>query len=76
MQDTQSQDRLAGALAYILFLIPILMDRKTEYTCFHMRQAFLLNVGAILCSVIPFFGAIIGFVIFVHVVFLMWKAYQ
>ncbi len=76
MQDTKSQDRLAGTLAYILFFIPILMDKKTEYTCFHMRQAFLLNVAAILCSIIPFFGPLISFIIFIHVVFLMWKAYN
>lgn len=76
MQDSHSQDRLAGTLSYIIFFVPLMMDHRTEFACFHMRQAFLLNVVAILASIIPFFGGIISFFVFIHVVFLMWKAYH
>ena len=76
MQGTQSQDRIAGALAYIFFLIPVLMEQKTEYVCFHMKQSFFFFVIVVIAGFIPFFGHMISVLIFFHVVFLMWKAYN
>lgn len=37
-------DKLAGALSYVLFFIPLMMDRRTEYTVFHMKQSFIINI--------------------------------
>ncbi|MDD2693318.1 MAG: hypothetical protein PHY14_00105 [Candidatus Gracilibacteria bacterium] len=80
--DPQSQERIIAVLGVILFFLPILMDKKTEYTVFYMRQGFVLLIASILTSVVTsilfvrFLGELLQFIIFVHVVFLAWKAYS
>lgn len=71
----QSQERVAGVLAYILFFIPMLMGVKTEFTMFHAKQSFLLMVISILSFFIPFFGGILGFVVFVVSLWCMYQTY-
>jgi len=51
-----SQEKLAGALAYLFFPIPMMMNAKTEFTMFHAKQSFaLICVGLV--------AMIVGFVI-------------
>jgi uncharacterized membrane protein len=54
-----SQERLAGALAYIFFFFPMILGTKTEFTMFHSKQSFglflVLVIGKIL-SIIPLVG--------------------
>jgi uncharacterized membrane protein len=77
------QDRVAAALGAILFFLPILMERKTEFTVFYMKQAFLIFVAEValmvLVSLLWFLGPLVGlvqFILFVIVLFLVWNAWQ
>ncbi len=80
--DPQSQERIAGALGAILFFLPILMNKKTEFTVFYMRQNFVLMIASVLVWVITmipfigFIGGLLNLAIFIHIVFLAWKAYS
>jgi uncharacterized membrane protein len=78
MQSTQSNDRIAAMLSYILFFIPIVMEKQTSFVCFHMKQAFLLNVIAVLAIIIPLpiIGELVSFVVFLLTIFMMWKSYH
>ena len=78
----ENQERIAAALGALLFFIPILMNKKTDYTVFFMRQNFVLFLASLLgaiLTIIPFFGFFVGilnFFIFILIVFLAWKAYS
>lgn len=82
--DSKNQEKIAAAISYVFFLIPLVMGQKTDFTTFHMRQSFLLLVSyiviAVVFSFIPwvlyFIGGLINFAIFLHAVFLAWKAYS
>lgn len=80
--DPQSQERIAAVLGVILFFLPILINKKTEYTVFYMRQGFVLLIASLLTGVVTmipfigFLGGLLQLVIFIHVVFLAWKAYS
>lgn len=77
------QERVAGALGALLFFVPILMQKKTEFTVFYMKQSFLLFVIdvalMILTALFWFLHSLAGlaeFIIFVVIVFLAWNAWQ
>ena len=77
------QERVAGALGSILFFIPILMERKTEFTVFFMKQSFLLLVVNVVISIVTNFvwfihplTQIIELIVSVIAIFLAWNAYQ
>ncbi len=78
MQSTQSNDRVAAMLSYIFFFIPILMEKQTNYVCFHMKQSFLLLVIAVLAIIVPLpiIGELVSFVVFLLTIFMMWKSYH
>lgn len=77
------QERVAGALGSFLFFVPILMEKKTEFTVLYMKQSFLLFVIDVALMI---FTALFGFlysiaslaefVIFVVIIFLAWNAWQ
>ncbi len=68
-----SKERVAWALAYLLFFIPMLMDVKTESTMFHAKQSFALCIAAIVAGLIPFIGVILTWIIGLVA---LWSAYQ
>jgi uncharacterized membrane protein len=39
-----SQEKIAAALAYLCFWIPVLMQVKTEFTIFHMKQGLIFHL--------------------------------
>lgn len=70
-------------LGSLLFFLPILMEKKTEFTVFYMKQSFLLfvaNVSLMLISALfwPLRGLVglFEFIVFILVVFLAWNAWQ
>lgn len=81
--NNNSQECLAGALASLVFFLPLLMDKRTEFTTHYMRQSFilfLLHVGlSLVAMVLPFFGAlysILHTILVLSAFFLAWKAYN
>jgi uncharacterized membrane protein len=68
-----NQERIAGALAYILFFIPFLMKVKTDFTMFHAKQSLIMALITFIVSFIPFIGWIFHIVIMITV---LWCAYQ
>ena len=69
----QGQERIAGALAYIFFIIPMLMGTKTDFTMFHAKQSLMLLFCVILASFVPFLGWLISLCI---VLISLWSLYQ
>lgn len=77
------QEKVTGALSYIVFFLPLLLSEKTDFTLFHARQSFgiflLWTLGFIL-SYIPFIGGLLSKVLFIILaimsIFLAIKAYQ
>ncbi len=53
-----------------------MMDRRTEYTVFHMKQSFIINIFWFFGPFIPILWGIMILVAIVHAVFLAWKAYS
>lgn len=47
-----SQERIAAALASIVFFIPLLMEIKTPYVIKYMKQGFLINVVSLTIVVV------------------------
>jgi hypothetical protein len=47
-----SQEKIAGALASILFFIPLIMGVKTEFTVKYMKQGFIINVAELAIGVL------------------------
>jgi uncharacterized membrane protein len=39
-----SQEKIAAALSYLFFWIPVLMKVKTEFTIFHMKQGLMFHM--------------------------------
>ena len=83
----QSQERIAGALSYIFFAIPMLMKTKTDFSMFHAKQSLMILlflVGLYLVSLlvvwIPFVGVffmVLRWMIHILVCLVaLWAAYQ
>ena len=83
----QSQERVAGALSYIFFFIPMLMNIKTDFTMFHAKQSFMILASLIALWVvslvfvwIPIIGVFFMLLRWlVHILVLvvaLWAAYQ
>ena len=77
------QERLAATLGSILFFLPHLMGKQTEYTMFFSRQGFALFLIEIIVWILgllfPFLGVIIALanlILFLTMVFLAWKAWE
>lgn len=70
-----SNERVAGALSYVFFLIPVFLEAKTEFTVFHMKQSLFLLVSVIIGSSLPFIGGAIASVWLFATGFLAWQAY-
>lgn len=70
-----SQDRIAGLLAYVFFLIPMIMGKKTDFTMFHAKQSLMLLFIGILGMFVPFFGGLISFSVFVVSIWCMYQSY-
>ena len=77
------QERLAAAIGALIFFVPFLMDKITEFTVFYMRQGFIIFVLSlivwVLAMIFPFLGVIIALVniaLAVSAIFLAFKAYQ
>jgi uncharacterized membrane protein len=54
-----SQEKIAAALSYLCFWMPVLMKAKTEFTIFHMKQGLIFHfivVVASLCGYIWWIG--------------------
>ncbi len=47
-----SQERIAAALASIVFFIPLLMNLKTPFVVKYMKQGFLINVVSLAIAII------------------------
>ena len=79
-----SQEKLAGALASVVFFIPLLMKNvKTPFVVKYMKQGFLINIIALIIAIIgsflPFLYGIIGIlniVCFLTSLFLAFQAYS
>jgi uncharacterized membrane protein len=76
-----SQERVAGALAYIFFAIPMLMGTKTDFTMFHAKQSFMIFLAmivvSVLSSILPWmFAWIISIIWLVVTVVVLWSLYQ
>ena len=75
-----SQEKLAGALAYLLFPIPMIMNVKTEFTVFQSKQSFglfCISIIAMIIGFIPFIGGFIRFIICLGLFVVgCWSAYQ
>jgi uncharacterized membrane protein len=39
-----SQEKIAAALAYLFFWMPVVMKVKTEFTIFHMKQGLIFHL--------------------------------
>ncbi len=83
----KSQEKIAGALGAVFFFAPALMNQKTEFTLFYMRQSFLVVLvqillgilGGILGSIVGILGTICSLLTMVlgfGLLFLAWKAYS
>ena len=83
----QSQERIAGALSYIFFAIPMLMKTKTDFSMFHAKQSLMILlflIGLYLVSLlvvwIPFVGVffmVLRWMIHILVCLVaLWAAYQ
>jgi hypothetical protein len=59
--NTQSQAKLAAALASFLFFVPLLMDVRTPFVVKYMKQGFILNVASIVLSIVLSFVWMNGF---------------
>ena len=80
-----SQEKLAAMLSYLLFFLPILMNQKTEYVGFHMKQSFGIFLILLANSIIlnfffwlPIIGWVlrmIPYVVFIGIAFLAYQAY-
>lgn len=79
-----SQERIAATLApfFLCFLAPHLMDKKTDFTLYYMRQGFGLLLALILVSIIsslPLLGIIGWFVntiLWISAIYLAWNAWN
>ena len=71
-----AQERLAWALSYVAFFAPWLLKKHTDFTAFHMKQAFCIQVvGMLLFALLT---PIAGFVFLSQMIlsgFLGWNAY-
>ena len=47
-----SQEKIAAALASILFFVPLLMNVKTSFVVKYMKQGFLINVASLAISIL------------------------
>lgn len=57
------KNKIMAVLAYVIFLIPLLAAKESEFARFHTNQGLVLFIGAILSSVIsviPLIGWIIA----------------
>lgn len=77
------QERVAAALGAFLFFIPILMEKKTEFTVFYMKQGFLLfaiSVAIMIVTSLFWFlsplASLAQLILFVIMLFLVWNAWQ
>jgi hypothetical protein len=61
-----SQEKIAGALSYVAFCAPWFLKKHTEFTAFHMKQAFAIQVTALLLYTILSF--LWGFVFLAQVI--------
>lgn len=78
-KDGNSQERIAGALGALFFIIPVFMNQKTEFTLFYMRQNFLIVLIDFVIFFLSYFvGALsmLNFVTFLVTLFLAFKAYS
>ena len=78
-----SQERIAAALASIVFFIPLLMNLKTPFVVKYMKQGFLINVISLAIGIIGsflwFLYGIIGILNIVCIgtsLFLAFQAYS
>ncbi len=75
-----SQERVAAALAAIVFFVPLLMNIKTPFVVKYMKQGFLINVVSLVIGIIGsflwFLSGIIGMLNIVCLVTSMYLAYQ
>ncbi len=78
-----SQERIAAALASIVFFIPLLMNVKTPFVVKYMKQGFLINVISLAIGIIGsflwFLYGIIGILNIVCIgtsLFLAFQAYS
>lgn len=75
-----SQERVAAALASIVFFIPLLMNLKTPFVIKYMKQGFLINVIevaiAIVGSFLWLFYGIFGLLNLVCMITSLFLAYQ
>lgn len=47
-----SQEKIAAALASILFFVPLLMNIKTSFVVKYMKQGFLINIVSLAISIV------------------------
>jgi ABC-type branched-subunit amino acid transport system permease subunit len=78
-----SQEKLAAALAAIVFFIPMLMDVKTPFVVKYMKQGFIINVAEVILALISsiiwgFMGitSLLNFVCFLTSLYLAFQAFS
>ena len=71
-----SNEKLMGYLAYILFFIPLIAGSKSPFVRYHVNQSLVLLIASIMLQVvvsvfaaIPGIGIIIGLLSFVPLIF-------
>ena len=88
MAETQGNENLMGALAYLLFFVTgiifLLVEKKSGFVRFHAMQSTILFGGLFVVNIalgfIPLLGWLAGLLLsllgFVLWIVLMWKAFQ
>lgn len=75
-----SQERIAAALASIVFFVPLLMNIKTPFVIKYMKQGFLINVISLVIGIVGsflwFLYGILGLLNLVCIVTSLFLAFQ
>jgi len=59
----KDDERLIAALAYLIFFLPMILKRDSEFAMFHAKQGLVLLLTSIIGSFILGFIPIIGWII-------------
>lgn len=80
MADTQGNDNILGAVAYLLGFVTgivlLLVEKKSKFVRFHAIQSTIFFGLMFVLGFIPLVGFLTTFVSFVFWLVLMWKAFN
>jgi len=77
---SRKDDNLMAALSYVfvLFLIPLLFERESEYVQFHAKQGLVLFIVEVIFTILAsvfFFIPLVGWVLYLFVFIMAMKGF-